>query len=345
VRTRMLVVAAFLVMATVPAWLAWHTGVLPGPTQASAESTGVLTTSSVPVTVIAWPRDPLGLTASDSKVYWEQRSPDPAVAGLWYYDVPTGQVLQLLTRPSLGKSSGFPVAAGDLVVWTSWAGRRGAGTPTVQAYDGLSLRRWRVAAAGDAAAAATEIVVWAAPNGSGPGDDTIRGVDSLTDAAYAVDAGGRVKALAASGRQLAWITDGKTNEVWAGSFKDATRYRLAGRGAAVAIDHDRVIWATGLGPRSSAIVCWDRSAHLTTVLSRLPGSSSQLSLSRRYAAWVTTTGTTGSQVWVYDFGLRKAYRVSMSGGRQVSPVILAGSVYWAGDRDGHWELYSRSLQH
>ena len=50
-------------------------------------------------------------------------------------------------------------------------------------------------------------------------------------------------------------------------------------------------------------------------------------------------------MWAYDFGSGKAYQVSTSGGRQVSPVILAGSVYWAGDRTGHWELYSRSLQH
>ena len=55
--------------------------------------------------------------------------------------------------------------------------------------------------------------------------------------------------------------------------------------------------------------------------------------------------STGPQVWAYDFELGKATQVSETDGRQVSPVIVAGSVYWADDRSGHWELYSHSLQH
>ena len=86
-RLRLLVVAAFVAMAAVPVWLAWDTGVLPGPSQASAESTGVLTTSSAAVASLAWPKEPLGLAANDTRIYWEQRDPAPAVAGLWYYDV------------------------------------------------------------------------------------------------------------------------------------------------------------------------------------------------------------------------------------------------------------------
>jgi hypothetical protein len=341
----LLVVAAFLAMAAVPVWLAWDTGVLPGPSQAAADSPGVLTTSSAAVTTLAWPEDPLGLAANDRRIYWEQRDPDSAVAGLWYYDVAADRVDRLLGRQATGKASGVLAAAGDLVVWTAWAGRRGAGTPSIQAYDGLSTRRWQVAAAGRAPTAADGVAVWAEPNGMGPRDDAIRGIDSLTDEEYAISAGGNVRSLAAFGRQLAWITNGSTNEVWAGSFKDAARYRLVGRGTAVAIDHDRVLWATAVGRHSSAIVCWDRDSRRATVLQRLLGITSQLSVSKRYAAWVTTRKATGPQVWAYDFGSEKAYQVSTSGGRQVSPVILAGSVYWAGDRTGHWELYSRSLQH
>jgi hypothetical protein len=342
---RVLAVVAFAAMAAVPAVMAWYTGVLPGPSQASAEATGVLATSSTSVTSIAWPKEPLGLAASDNRVYWEQRSPDHTVAGLWYYDVSAGQVDRLLTRPNLGKSSGYPVASGDIVVWASWTGRRGAGTPAIDAYDGLSSRLWQVAPTGRAPAAAAEIVVWAEPDGAGAGNDAIRGIDSLTDEEYSVAANGRVRSLAAFGRQLAWITDGQTNEVWAGSFKDSARYRLAGRGTAVAIGHDRVLWATAVGRHSSAIMSWDRRARSATVLYRLPGSTSELSVSKRYAVWVTTRKQTGPQVWAYDFGQKKAYQVSTAGGRQVSPVIVAGSVYWAGDRSGHWELYSRSLQH
>ncbi len=343
-RLRLLVVTAFFVMAAVPAWLAWNTGVLPGPSQASAESTSVLTTSSAAVTSLAWPKEPLELAASDTRIYWEQRDPDPAVAGLWYYDVGARQADRLLGREATGKASGYLAAAGDVVVWTSWATKRGAGTPSVQAYDGLSSRRWQVAAAGHTPAAADGIAVWAEPDGANPGDDAIRGVDSLTDEEYTISAGGRVRSLVAFGRQLAWITDGHTNEVWAGSFKDAARYRLAGRGTAVAIDHDRVVWATAIGRHSSAIVSWSRGKRQATVLYRMLGTVSQLSLSRRYAAWVTTRTATGPQVWTYDFGSGKAFQASTSGGRQVSPVILAGSVYWAGDRTGRWELYSRSLQ-
>jgi hypothetical protein len=345
VRSRVLAVAAFIAMAVVPAWLAWSTGVLPGPSEASAELTGPHSTSSQAITSIAWPQDPLGLAASGTRVYWEQRDPSASIAGVWYYDVTAGQVGRLLGRQSTGKASGFPAVAGDLVVWSSWASKRGVGTPSVQAYDGLSSRRWQVAAVGEAPTAADGLVIWAEPGAAGHGNDTIRGVNSLTDAEYAINANGSVRSLAASGRQLAWITDGTTNEVWAGSFKDGTRYRLAGRGTAVAVDRNRIMWATAVGRHSSAIVSWDRKKKNATVLCRLPGTSTSLTLSKRYAAWVTTRKATGPQVWVYDFGLHKAYQVSTAGGRQASPVIVDGSVYWAGDRTGHWELYARSLQH
>jgi len=343
-RTRLVVVAAFLALAAVPAWIAWHTGLVPGPTRASAETAGVLTTSSAAVTPLVWPKDPLSLAAGDDKVYWEQRSPDGAVTGLWYYDVTSGSVERLLSRQSLGRSSGLPVAAGDIVAWTSWAGRRGAGASTVQAYDGLSSRRWQVASTGSTPAATAGIVVWTEPGASARGGDTIHGVDSLTDEEWAVDAGGRVRALAASGRRLAWITAGKTGGVWSGSLGSAARHRLAARGAAVAVDRDRIVWVTPAGRHSSAVVSWDRSSQRATVLCRPAGASSALTLDGRYAAWVTTPSAGGPQVWVYDFGLGKAYRVSTAAGRQESPVIVAGSVYWAGDRTGHWELYSRSLQ-
>ncbi len=61
--------------------------------------------------------------------------------------------------------------------------------------------------------------------------------------------------------------------------------------------------------------------------------------------WVVDRKATGPQVWSYDFELGKATPVSEAGGRQVSPVIVAGSVYWADDRSGRWELYSHSLGH
>jgi hypothetical protein len=145
---------------------------------------------------------------------------------------------------------------------------------------------------------------------------------------------------------VAWIAGRDTaQEVWAGSFQSAERYRLATGGTAVAMDRDRIVWAAAVGRHSTAIVSWDRRSSRSTVLCRIPGAGSALSLSRHWAVWVTTRKATGPQVWAYDFELSKAYPVSTAGGRQVSPVIVNGTVYWAGDRSGHWELYSRSLRH
>ena len=345
-RVRLLVVAAFLGMAAVPVLLAWNSGFLPGPQQASAESTGPSTTSSVAVTSLAWPDEPLGLAASETQVVWEQRDRSAEVAGIWCYDARTGETQRVLGRTATGKSSGFPAASGDLVVWASWAGRRGDGPPGINALDGASARRWQVAAAGKDPAAAGELVLWVEPDGDGRGDDVIHGVNALTDAEYAVTPGGRVYDLAASGRWAAWISgSGPAREVWSGSFQGAARYRLASRGTAVAMDRDRIVWAAGVGKHSTAIVSCDRRSNRSTVLCRLPGAGTSLSISKRTAVWVMTRKSTGPKVWACDLELGEAYEVSSSNGRQVSPVIVAGSVYWADDRSGHWELYSRSLQH
>lgn len=342
---RLLVVAAFLGMAAAPVVLAWDAGFLPGPTQASADSTGPATTSSVAVTSLAWPEEPLGLAASETQVVWEQRNRSAAVAGVWSYDVRTGETQRLLGRAVTGKSSGFPAASGDLVVWASWEGRRGAGPPSILALDSGSTRRWQVAATGRDPAAAGELVLWVEPDGGGHGSDAIRAVNALTDAEYAIIPGGRVRDFAAWAGRAAWISGrGSAREVWAGSFKNATRHRLAARGTAVAVDRDRTVWSAPVGRHSTSIVSWDRRSNRSTVLCRLPGSASSLSIGRQGAVWVMTRKSTGPRVWVYDFDLGKAYAASAGASRQVSPVIVAGRVYWADDRNGHWELFSRSLQ-
>ena len=131
--------------------------------------------------------------------------------------------------------------------------------------------------------------------------------------------------------------------MWAGSYQSRTRYRLAGAGTAVAIDRDRILWAAKAGRHSTRIVSWDRHASRATVLCKVLGSASSLTVSRKYAAWVTTRDATGPQVWVYDFARGRAYAVA-EGGRQASPVLVAGSVYWADDRGGRWELYRQALR-
>jgi hypothetical protein len=346
VKVRLLVVFAFLGMAAVPIVLAWNSGIVPGPQSASAGSTGASITSSAVATTLVWPADPLGLAALDGKVVWEQRDPSAEVAGLWYYDVASGQKQRLFGRRTLGRSSGFPAAAGDLIVWSSWARRRGDGPAAVQAYNSAATHRWEVGASGRDPSASGDLVLWVEPDGAGAGNDVIRAVNKLTDEELSVTPGGRVRDYGAWGRWAAWISGlGSDREVWAGPFLSTRRHRLAAKGTAVAIDRDRIVWAAAVGRHSTAIVSWGRRTGRSKVLCRVTGSASQLSLAPACAVWVTTRKATGPKVWAYDFKLGKAFAVSDSGGRQVSPVLVGGTVYWAGDRGGRWELFSRSLQH
>ena len=339
---RFVVVAAFVAMALVPAYIAYDTGVLPGPSQASADVAPGSTVSRV--TALSWPADPLGLTATETKVLWEQRDRSAELAGLWSYDVRTGRTERVLGRSSTGKSAGFPNAAGDLIVWAAWAGRRGAGPARIEAYDTASTRRWAAAEQGREPTAAGESVIWVETDGDDPGRDVIRGSNSLTDEEYAIKTDGRVRDLAAGGSWAAWVSGGaRKGEVWAGPYHDKTRYRLAGAGTAVAIDRDRVLWARAVGRHASQIVSWDRRSSRATVLCKVTGAASALTLGGKYAAWITTGEATGARAWVYDFTQRRAFRVA-EGGRQASPVIVAVAVYWADDRGGQWELYRQTLR-
>ncbi len=343
-RLRLVVVTAFLALAAVPAYFAYTTGVLPSPAQASADSATAAQGVAHPTGRLVWPVEPLGLTATNTTVLWEQRDPSASVAGLWSYDVRTQRTVRVLGRSATGKSAGSPSASGDVVAWAAWAGRRGAGQPQIQAYDAASTRRWTVAQAGSDPTVAGKNVIWVEPGGTG-GNDLIRGSNSLTDEEFSITARGRLRALAAWGTWAVWTAGhGKTGAVWAGSYTNAARYKLAAAGTAVAIDRDRILWASQAGRHSTAVVSWDRHSRHSKVLCRVVGTVSSLALSRRYAAWVTTRKATGSQVWVYDFGAGKASTISAGDSRQASPVIVADSVYWADDRSGHWELYVRSLR-
>jgi hypothetical protein len=343
VKLRLVVVAAFAAMALVPAVFAYTTGLLPGPAPASAGSAVAPQSGARAVASLVWPKDALGLTATDTAVLWEQRDPSGSVAGLWSYDVSSGATGQLLGRSDIGKAAGFPSATGDLIVWAAWTGRRGDGPPAVNAYDTASLRRWTVARTGRAPVAAGDSVVWVA-HGRG-GGDVIHGSNALTDAEYSITTDGRVREVAAWGSWVAWISGhGAAGAVWAGSRHGATRYRLAAAGTAVAIDQDRIVWAAAVGRHTSTIVSWDRHSSRSTVLCRLAGSVSSISLGRGSIAWVTTRDATGPQVWAYASETGKASAVDGSRSRQASPVIVAGKVYWADDRGGHWQLYTKSLQ-
>ena len=341
-RLRIVVVAAFAAMVFVPAVFAYTSGVLPGPTQASAGSAAAPSGGAHAVATLAWPKDALGLSATGTTVLWVQRDPSAAVAGLWSYDARSGATDRLLGRSGIGRAAGFPSATGDLIVWAARTGRHGDGPPAIQAYDTASQRRWTVARAGRDPIAAGDSVIWVAS--SRTGGDVLRGSNALTDEEYSITADGHIREVAAWGSWAAWISGrGKTRAVWAGSYRDGKRHRLAAAGTAVAIDQDRIVWAAAAGRDSSSIVSWDRSSRRSTVLCKVVGSVSSISLNGRYVTWVATRDATGAQVWVYAFGAGKAFPVSSSQSRQASPVIVAGTAYWADDRGGHWELYARSL--
>ncbi len=92
-------------------------------------------------------------------------------------------------RRATGKAAGFPAAAGELVVWAAWAGRRGAGPPQIEAYDTASTRRWTAAEQGRDPRAAGESVIWVEPDGDGPAVTSSAAANSLTDEEYTVKTG------------------------------------------------------------------------------------------------------------------------------------------------------------
>ncbi|NLE22561.1 MAG: hypothetical protein GX624_07260 [Actinobacteria bacterium] len=342
-RLRVLVVAAFVMMTLAPAYIAYDAGILPSPTEAVAD-VGDRATSVTFVTELAWPKDPLGLAASDAAVFWEQRDRSAAVAGLWSYDVLEGRVERLLGRSRTGKSDGFPAAAGDMVVWAAWSVRRGEGLQRIEGYDTVTTRRWTAAASGRQPAAAGRTVIWIDRDRTRAGD-VIRGLNTLTDEEYAIQTRARVRQIAARGSWVAWLEgDGTKTEVWTGSLRGGNVVRLAPAGTAVAVDGGRVMWAVPAGDGSSDLLISERRADAPRHLHRVAGAVSSLVLSGDHAAWVTTSDASASAVWVYDLATGEAYPVDDTGGRQVSPVIAAGSVYWAGERGGAWGLYRRALR-
>ena len=307
-RLRLVVVAAFVAMAVVPAFFAYSTGVLPGPTQASAESSGATTSAAHPVGSLAWPKDALGLTATDTAVLWEQRDPSAAVAGLWSYDVRTQATDRVLGRAATGKSGGFPSASGDVIAWAAWAGRRGAGPPRSRPTTSLSTRRWTVARGGPR------------PLGRRRQRHLGRGRrgrrqrrhprQQLADRRGVLDHRRRQRPRRRRVGQLGRLDRG--------ARQDGRRVgrllprRRPGTSSPPRAPRSRSTATGSSGPRPwaatrRAIVSWDRHSRHSTVLCRVAGTVSSLVLSRRYAAWVTTRDKTGPQVWAYDFDAGKAY--------------------------------------
>ncbi len=344
-RLRLVVVAVFVSALAVPSLVAYSTGLLPGPTPAAAEVTRAADSASR-VTALVWPRRAMGLAATDTEIIWEQRDPSSSVAGVWAYDVQTHRLRQLLEGFTLGKGTGHPSASGTTVVWSSWPGRRGAGSPRIAAYDTEADLRWTVTRHGRTPSIAGETISWVEHGGGATAaDDAIHGVNALTDEESMVAVEGRVRDVAGLGTWVAWVSGrGAETAVWAGSHRSATRYQLAASGTAVTMDEKRVVWAARSGRRSTAIVSWNRRSSHSTLLCRLPGTARSLSLGDRYCVWTMKSGGDLGDVWAYDFERRRASPVSVREGRQVSPVVVGDTVFWADDRGGTWELYQRALR-
>ena len=344
-RLRLVVVAVFVSATAVPGLIAYSTGLLPGATSASADVAKVAS-PEFRVTSLAWPKQAvLGLTATDTLIVWEQRDRSKSVAGIWAYDIRTQQPFRMLGRAGTGKGAGYPSASGDTVVWAAWAGRRGVGTPTVEAYDDDTTQRWTVAPGGRDPSVAGDIVAWVDPHGGETAaDDAIDGRNIVTDEEFSIPAEGRVRDVSVWGSWVAWVSgSGAEGGVWAGSHRDSTRYQLATAGTAVAMDRGRVVWAAKYGRHSTSIVSWNRRSAHSAVLCRIRGVVGSLSLGRHFAVWVTRTKA-GGAIWVYDFKRGRAYPVSAHEGTQASPVLAGGTVFWADRRSGRWELYGRALQ-
>ncbi|GEM_PF-1608634 len=346
-KLRAVVIAAFVLALAAPGLIAYATGVLPGPSPASADATangppGV----EFRAASLVWPDEALGLTATDAQVVWEQRDRRKSIAGLWAYDVATGRQDRLLGPSSAGRGTGFPAASREKIVWAAWPGRRGEGSPRIQGYNQTTTRRWTVAEAGRDPAISGNAIVWVERGAdAAAADDVLIGVHDVTDETFSVPVAGRVRDLAASGLWVAWIAGrGKTAAVWTRSNRDGEQRLLAKAGTSVAIDRRRVAWSTLTGRGSTAIAAWDRDAKKTGVLCRAPGAPSSLALGRGVAVWVSTDASGDGDIWAYDFARDEAYAVCDHDARQASPVVVGDTVFWADQRSDGWELYGRDLK-
>lgn len=345
VRLRLVIVAVFASAAAVPGLLLYGSGLLSAST--GPDDQAKIASAEFRVTSLSWPKTgPLALAATDRLVVWEQRNRSYPLRGIWAYDIRTQQSQQIVDGKSAGTTAGDPAAAGDTVVWAAWPQRRGRGRLTVQGYDENSLRRWRVSSRGHAPVVSGDLVVWIAPHeGLTRHDDALKGVNTVTDERFEIPVNGRARSVAVWGSWVAWVSgSGDKAGVWAGSTRQDTTYQLAARGTSVAADQDRIVWAAKVGQHSSAIISWNRRSSHSAVLWRFRGEASSIALGGRAVAWVETGGDGKGHVWAYDFNRGRAYEVSPQGGAQASPVILGGSVFWADDRSGQWELYGRALQ-
>jgi hypothetical protein len=73
--------------------------------------------------------------------------------------------------------------------------------------------------------------------------------------------------------------------VWTGSSRTGARHQLAAAGTAVAIDHDRVAWATATDCDRTTIVSGNRRSKGFKVPCGVDATASSLSVGNRPPSW------------------------------------------------------------
>ena len=277
-RLRLLVVAAFVAMAAVPAFFAYRHR---RPARPDAGLGRVLRRDPrAPRTRSPRSPGPRSPRARRDRhaVLWEQRDPDPAVAGLWSYDVRTQVTDRVLGRPATGKSAGFPSASGD-ADRVDRLGRPSRRRPAARSRP--TTRRARAAGPSPRRAAPRgrrrAASIWV-EDGAVGGNDAIRGSNTLTDEEYSITADGERPRPGRLG-QLGRLDRGaRQDERGLGRLLPrrrplpARRHGHRGRHRPRPDPLGRRPWGATRPPSSR----WDRHSSRSTVLCRVAGTVSSL---------------------------------------------------------------------
>jgi hypothetical protein len=329
-RVRLLIVAAFVASVLLAVSAAFGAGLL-HETAASAQLT-VAATDRVNVTPLPWTRAGR-LTAAGARVIWLRPR-----SGLWAYDTVRRTTEQLLRATQVGRAVGSASASGTDVVWQV---RRKGMSPQVRLLD-ADVGHVTQLAAGVRPAAGGTTVAWVV---RARGGDVIDVLDWVTDERAAFPAGGHVRHITEYGGWVAWTArQGAGLRLWSARMSEpGTRTLLGGGATALAMNGRRTVWAVPAGVGRAELMAWDHGAAGHAVkLARVPGPVTSLTLSQGWAAWTRVTAA-GADVWTVDLANGQATPVTRAPGDQVSPVFVNGTLYWADNGSGHWELCARTL--
>jgi hypothetical protein len=338
---RLVVLTAFAGTLIAIGLVAYSSGIVAPSAQSAPGVAGV--GEGLSVASLAWPGRALGLAATSGGVVWEQHSRAASVNGLWLFDATRGSVRRLLSTTAMVRPGAVLTACGSTVIWS---GReRGSGRPDgrVCGFDLLTQRRFTAARHGAAPAAGKNIVVWVVgAGGHGTPGSTVAGLDLVSDARFTLDTGCEVRQVAATGHWIAWLGCGAdAGTLCALDRRTGRTYMVARHGTALALDENRLVWASPERGGRTAIGLWDTSRRRSQRLLTVRGDVGHLVMSHDLLAWEQTSNA--GDVWAYDLPSRQAFPVCATAAAQTDPVVVGRTVYWADRRSGHWELYRSAV--